>query len=174
MKKTLRNIGFGATLVGALFSFGMMLKAWRDQSYYQDYYHDYFFPGINETYHQSQKYIDKYHGGQSYYQCGSFCGYPVTTEIRKGQRAINILERSSNRGYRPARLSAKDTNQNRFGFEDIQIFPAYDYITGIDSSKMDALNKFRDKIELERIFAYVGVAGLPRDVLEAIKKKGFL
>lgn len=164
-------------LAGMALSFGLMFKTGCDEiseDYYRDYYHSYFFPGINETYSKSQKYIDKYHGGQSYYQCGSFCGYPVTIEIRKGQRAINILETIGNRGYRPTRLSAKDTNTQRFGFEEIQISPAYDYITGIDSSKMDALNKFKDKVELERIFSYIAVDGLPRDVLKSIREKGFL
>jgi len=95
----------------------------------------------------------------NYIHSGVFDGLPVEIGVKEDQRYIRIAEDWGNRGYKPANLKAIDINPDRFGFEysGIQFTPAYDLITGEDSSKVSALKKFRDPIELERIFAYIGI-----------------
>ncbi len=94
---------------------------------------------------------------ESYTHKGIFNGFPVEIGLKDNQRYIRISESLGNRGYKPACIIAKDIDPNRFGFEyeGIQFSNAYDLRTGENSNKIDALKKFTDAIELERIFAYV-------------------
>lgn len=121
MKKTLKNLVLGVTLIGALSLFGC-----SDNQKIPSYSHN-----------------------------GVFNGYPVEIGVKDNQRYVRISETTfGTRGYKPAQLIARDAD-SKFGFEDVQLSAAYDIVTGIDSSKINALERFNDPTELERIFAYV-------------------
>lgn len=90
----------------------------------------------------------------SYSHNGVFNGSPVEIGVKDNQRYVRISEPFGTRGYKPAQLIARDAD-SKFGFEDVQLSAAYDIVTGIDSSKISALERFNDPTELERIFAYV-------------------
>jgi len=94
---------------------------------------------------------------QSMRHYGNFEGFPVRIESTDSTRSIEISTEYSNRGYIPAKLTGRDVDTTRFGFEysGMEFSPAYDLANGTDSSKIDLLKKFEDPIELERIFAYV-------------------
>lgn len=90
----------------------------------------------------------------SYSYTGVFNGCPVVIGVKDNQRYVRISEAFGTRGYKPAQLIARDAD-SKFGFEDVQLSAAYDIVTGVDSSKISALERFNNPTELERIFAYV-------------------